>query len=87
MKRQSITAIIYKAQILTLRASESKMPLSTRYCTMINFATVNEIIRLHAEDNFEKLVQYKINMQGEADKLFEAVGIICKDYNDKILKP
>ena len=87
MTRNSITSIIYKAQILTLRAANYKTPLSTRYCNMINFAAVNEIIRLNAEDNFCKAVQKKIDMQEETDKLFNAVGIICKEYNAKITTP
>ena len=98
MKRYSITEILFKTMKLarnsdrytTYKDGDSCSILAGRFVRnngRILTAAVNEIIRLQVEDDFCKAVKSKIDMQEEADKLFDAVGIICKDYNDKILKP
>ena len=88
MKRHSITSILDKMQCLTMRSLQPKYDEpGIRKLNRIRTAAVNEIIRLQVEEDFCKAVQSKIDMQEETDKLFDAVGIICKDYNDKILKP
>jgi hypothetical protein len=91
MKRHSITSIAYKAQRLSLYAKHHG--LSNKFYTKIIVAQVAEIIRLHAEDTSDleasnsHLKGLAANMEAGSNSLFEAVKVICEDYNSKILKP
>jgi hypothetical protein len=95
MKRHSITSIIMKVHFLSVTNDRNNKEIESYMITKdrIVFAAVNEIIRLHAEDKSDleasnsHLKGLAANMEAGSDSLFEAVKVICEDYNSKILKP
>lgn len=83
MKRNSITAIIGKVQLLTMDVIlHPRKERKLSYHSKIRRAAVNEIIRLNAEESMERIAG--IDFQSGVDGLFEACKKITDDYNETI---
>ena len=92
MTRHSITAIISKVQILSYHNERyTSKPIDAQTANIdYNFfrrndlrilkAAVNEIIRLHAEEN----PLPEIDMKAESVKFLDNIKVICEDYNEQL---
>jgi hypothetical protein len=99
MKRNSITEIVRKAQLLSVKAERltTSFKNSTllknaipyiKYIRLINKAAVNEILRLEAADlkASEPTNVATLDMEAGSVSLLDSVKVICEEFNDKISK-